>query len=207
MAPAFVTPGPRPSRRVLNAGETVDAEAMVDTQADALLPEGLLHDDEVVILLLRPSILFVPLSCATSLACIGLVTFLLAYLAPHLARWQIGVGFTDTHAFALGFLLCSLRLGWQALEWYSRVYVLTDRRIIRRMGVLRIAVFQTSLRNIQHTSVFTRVRERIFGLGTIGFATAGSDVFEAFWEMVRKPFIVHKQVVEAMRRNRGGRRD
>ena len=68
------------------------------------------------------------------------------------------------------------------------------------MGVLRVAVFQTDLRNIQHTSVFRRVRERVCGLGTIGFATAGSDVFEAFWEMVRRPFAVHKTVIEAIER-------
>jgi hypothetical protein len=70
------------------------------------------------------------------------------------------------------------------------------------MGVLRVAVFQTQLKNIQHTSVFTRVRERLFGLGTIGFATSGSDVFEAFWLMIRQPFAVHRTVVEAIERYR-----
>ena len=69
-----------------------------------------------------------------------------------------------------------------------------------RVGVLRVSVFQTDLRKIQHTSVFTRVRERVFGLGTIGFATAGSDVFEAFWVMVAQPFAVHKIVVETIQK-------
>ena len=68
------------------------------------------------------------------------------------------------------------------------------------MGVLRVALFQTTFRNIQHTSIFARVRERVFGLGTIGFATAGSDVFEAFWLMIRQPYAVHKAIVDAMRR-------
>jgi hypothetical protein len=129
------------------------------------------------------------------LACIALF---LAYLA----RWRPSVGWSDTHAFALGLGLAGLRLSWQALEWYCQVYVLTDRRVIRRMGVLRVAVFQTQLKNIQHTSVFTRVRERLFGLGTIGFATSGSDVFEAFWLMIRQPFAVHRTVVEAIERYR-----
>jgi hypothetical protein len=78
--------------------------------------------------------------------------------------------------------------------------MLTDRRIISRGGVLRLSVFETQLKNIQHTSVFASVRERVLGLGTIGFATAGSDTFEAFWTMVRNPFAVHKTVVDAIRR-------
>ena len=91
-----------------------------------------------------------------------------------------------------------MRLGWQALEWYSRVYILTDRRIIRRMGVLRVAVFETQLKNIQHTSVFRSVRERTLRLGSIGFATAGSDLFEAYWVMIERPFQVHRVVVRAI---------
>ncbi len=70
----------------------------------------------------------------------------------------------------------------------------------RRMGVLRVSVFEAPLRNIQHTSVFRLLRERLFGLGSIGFATAGSDVFDAFWVTVRQPFGVHRTVVEAIRR-------
>ena len=89
-------------------------------------------------------------------------------------------------------------LSWQTLEWYSRVYVLTDRRIIRRMGVLRVTVFETQVKNIQHTSVFKSMRERLFGLGSIGFATAGSDVFEAFWVMIDRPFQVHRIVVRTI---------
>jgi hypothetical protein len=93
-----------------------------------------------------------------------------------------------------------MRLGWQGLEWFNRVYVLTDRRIITRSGVLRVSVYEAQLKFIQHTTVLRRVRERVCGLGTIGFATAGSDVFDTFWVMIRQPFAVHKIVVEAIHR-------
>ena len=39
-----------------------------------------------------------------------------------------------------------------------------------------------------------------FASGTIGFATSGSDVFDALWVMIRQPFAVHKTVVEAIQR-------
>ena len=190
------------SARTLNASDAPPVEALPADRAAAMLPAGLIHDDEVIILLLRPSLLFIPLSCATSLIVIACVAFLLAYLAPYVENLKLWLWWTDTQALLFGCGLAVLRLAWQALEWFNQIYVLTDRRVLRRMGVLRVAVFQTELKNIQHTSVFRRLRERIFGLGTIGFATSGSDVFEAFWLMVRQPFAVHKRIVEAMQRYR-----
>jgi hypothetical protein len=41
---------------------------------------------------------------------------------------------------------------------------------------------------------------RLFGLGSIGFATAGSDTYEAFWVMIRRPYVVHHTVVETIHR-------
>jgi len=178
------------------AADAPGMEALAPDRATTLLPAGVIRDDEVVILLLRPSVLYVPLSCVASLTVIALAAFCLAYLA----RWQPSVGWTDTQAFALGVAVGAVRLGWQVLEWYCRVYVLTDRRVIRRMGVLRVMLFEAQLKNIQHTSVFARLRERVFSLGSIGFATAGTDVIEAWWVMLREPFEVHKTIVEAIQR-------
>ena len=166
-------------------------------QHAAALPADLIHDDEIIILLLRPSVLYILLSTLGSLMAIAIISLILALAAAKFSRI---VGWSETSAFALGAVLALIRLSWQTLDWYNRLFVLTDRRIIRRMGVLRVSVFETKLKNIQHTSVFMRVRERVFGLGTIGFATSGSDVFDALWVMVRQPFAVHKTIVEAIRR-------
>lgn len=175
----------------LNTGEL----GLAPARAQTLLPADLISDDEVIILLLRPSLLYIPLASAGSLILIALLTFALAYLAR--LSW---IGWTDTQAFTLGIGLAAIRLGWQLLEWWSRLYVLTDRRVIRRMGVLRVIVFETELKNVQHTSIFATVRERCFGLGTIGFATSGSDVFDAFWVMIRRPYAVHRIVNDTIRK-------
>ena len=171
-----------------NASDAPGVEALPADRVSALLPADLIHDDEIIILILRPSLLYIPLSCMMSMVAVACAAFFLAYLAPHVTAWDVGLGWTDKEAFALGVGLAVLRLAWQALEWLNQVYVLTDRRVIRRMGVIRVAIFQTELKNIQHTSVFRLLRERLLGLGSIGFATAGSDVFDAFWVMVRQPF-------------------
>ncbi len=172
-----------------------DAAAMPVDEAALAMSKNLVRDDEIIILLLRPSLWYVPLSSMGGLVFIALVTFALAYMAR--LPW---VGWSDIHAFALGVSLAALRLGWQMLEWINRVYVLTDRRVITRSGVLRVIVFQTQLKNIQHTSIFASMRERALGLGTIGFATAGSDTFETFWTMIRQPFAVHSIVTDAIER-------
>lgn len=173
-----------------------DAPDLAAEQLESTLPTGLVADDEIIILMLRPSLLYVGLSALASLTIIAVVTLTLALLAIRIA-W---IPWSEPAAYALGVAVAAVRLVWQCLEWWGRVYVLTDRRVMRRSGVLRVSVFQTQLRNIQHTSVFQPLRERLFGLGSIGFATAGSDVFDAFWEMVRQPFAVHKVVVETIER-------
>ncbi len=157
----------------------------------------LVRDDEIIIMMIRPSILFVFLPTIGMLLAIAAITLALAFLA---AKFPQVVGWSETSAFALGIILIAIRLGWQFLDWANRVYVLTDRRVIRRMGVLRVSVFEASLTNIQHTSVFMRFRERVLGLGSIGFATSGSDVFDAFWVTIRNPFAVHATVVKAIER-------
>jgi hypothetical protein len=188
----------------IHAAFAADAGAVSASSAISPAVRSLVQDDEVILLLLKPSLLYIPLSCAGSLMTILIITLSLMWLSRVGGSSVPWIGWTEREAVALGGLLALIRLGWQALEWWSRVYVLTDRRVIRRLGVLRVAVFETQLRNIQHTAVFARLRERVCGLGSIGFATAGSDTFEAFWVMIRQPYAVHKIVVEAIRRH-GGR--
>ena len=176
-----------------------DAPVVQADPAAAELTRDLVDDDEIIILMLRPSLWYVLLSSLGGLAIIALATFALAYMAKFMSTLP-GIGWSDRQAFLLGVILATVRTGWQIAEWMGKVYILTDRRVIVRSGVLRVAVFQTQLKNIQHTIVFARLRERLLGLGTIGFATAGSDTFEAFWLMIRQPFTVHKTVVEAIKR-------
>ncbi len=191
----------RPAARwvAANSGAT-DAQELVVDQLQSALPAGLLADDEIVVLMLRPSLLFVGLSSLASLTIIAVVTLTLALLAIRI----IWLPWSELAAYAMGAAVATARLLWQCLEWWGLVYVLTDRRVIRRTGVLQVSIFEAPLRNIQHTSIFQPFRERIFGLGSIGFATAGSDVFDAFWVMIRQPYAVHKVVMETIQRY-GGR--
>ena len=176
---------------LLSAGDTPELSA--EESAPDVLPAGLVDDGELIILLIRPSLWYVPLASLGSLLIIALITLALMYLAQFFA-W------TESQAVGLGVIMVIIRLSWQAMEWWSSLYVLTDRRIVRCKGVFRSIVFNVMLRELKHTSVFQLKRERAAGLGSIGFATKGSDVFDAFWEMIRQPFEVHKTILETIER-------
>ena len=156
---------------------------------------ALLGDGEVVIAVLRPSLWYVLLWPLGSLLFIAGLVFALAWLTRF--QWA---GWTEMQAFGLGLFLVGIRLGWQFLDWANRLYVLTDRRVMRRRGVFQVDVFEARLDRIQQTSVLQLVRERIFGLGSIAFATAGTSRLEAVWEAVRAPFEVQKTVLDAIDR-------
>ena len=173
------------------------AVALPSTLPRAL--QAMLAPDETIILLLRPSALYIALSSLGTLAAALVSGLLLAYSAQF--PWS---PWTDAHAAVFAIRLASSRLAWAWLDWINHTYVLTDRRVLARRGILRTALYQAPLSRIQNTIVVQSLRERIFGLGTLGFATAGRGTFDAFWESVAAPFDVHARVNEAISRHRRG---
>lgn len=177
---------------------TGPGENLANLRTAALLPQQLLQSGEVIILLIKPSAWYILLESWRFLA--GVV------LALIIAVLLIGKGYdlwaSKTDLIFLSVGIGTIRLVWQLLEWLSRIYVLTDRRVLRIKGVLRISVFETQLANVQHTVTLFSIRERLFGLGTVGFATAGTAVIEAAWDMVARPLEVHQVVVETLNRYR-----
>ena len=177
-----------------------EGDTLADTTVQSPAVARLLSDGEIVLMGIRPSLWFVVLwSLGALLFILGLV-LVLAWLSRLPA-----IGWTEVQAYGLGLVLTGIRLGWQFLDWANRLYILTDRRIIRRRGVFQVDIFEARLDRIQQTSVLQMVRERIFGLGSIAFATAGNNTLNAVWEVVRDPHQVQKAVADAIQRyGRGG---
>ena len=142
---------------------------------------ALVPDDELILYFQRPSPLFIVLSCLPSLFALVTLAAILALLAAT-GPW---IPWTPSNAMGMGTAMVLIRLLWQVLEWYCRIHVMTDRRVIVRSGVIRISIYHAMLRDVRQTRLFVRVRERLFGLGTIGFATAGTGSFDAFWVMIQ----------------------
>jgi uncharacterized membrane protein YdbT with pleckstrin-like domain len=118
-------------------------------------------------------------------------------LSPWLDR-AIG-SLTQGNIVQISLALIGLRLGIGFLQWASRLYVLTNRRVMRIRGVFNVDIFECPLTRIQNTFLSLALHERITRLGTIGFATAGTAAVEARWVNVPNPLEVHEKVRRAIR--------
>jgi len=158
---------------------------------------SLLADGEVIILELKPSPWFIPL-VSGPVVVLGIIVLLAADL-PLVSRavpsWQTVLRYA-------GAWIMGLRLFWAILQWVGRVYVLTDRRVICQRGVLNIQVFECRLDRVQNTFIQRTVLQRILGIGTVFFATAGTGAVEAMWQHIRRPAEVHREIDAAIERFR-----
>lgn len=167
-------------------------------RATTLLPPDLLQGGEIIILLLKPSVLFILIN---SLRTAVVVTF--GVFGLWLIHDQIEPWFTLNRSILVagGLMVIALKLLYEIFNWLSRVYVLTNRRVIRVKGVIHVEVFESKLNNLQHTQLLFSFIERLFGLGTIGFATSGSAYHEAYWEMLARPLAVHRKLIQTINQN------
>ncbi|MEM9347795.1 MAG: PH domain-containing protein [Planctomycetota bacterium] len=193
-------PSPPPHDHALAAAEAGDAAETEPTlaQANAMLPAQLLQPGEIIILLIKPSPLYILLVPLRFIA----ITLLCALLLGQLKTRGISIGLDRHDLIIAAMAVIGGRLFWQLLDWLGQVYVLTDQRIIRVMGVLNVQVFECPLQKVQQTDLILPLIQRVFWLGSIGFATAGTAVHEAYWLMVAKPLEVHAKIVETLRRYR-----
>ncbi len=180
----------------MSSTEASAEEPLVDVLAPAGMQQ-VLQDGETVILALRPSPWFILIDGSWVYFASIFVALLLAWLAHQ--PWS-PVILPESQIFPLLATVLSIRIVWKFLDWANRVYVLTDQRIMRRRGVIQYSLIEAPLDRIQHSAIFTRVVERVLGLGTIGFATAGSGRFEVIWEMIANPIEIHRKVNDAIER-------
>jgi len=178
--------------------DAVETDATMQ-RAATMLPPELLDSGEIIVLLVKPSPWFILLVPIQSLLMVALATIGLTLAWAYLPISHM-VSQRDIVLSGMGVI--GLRLFWQLLEWLSRVYVLTDQRVITVSGVLRVIVFQTQLTQIQNTNMVFSIRERLFRLGTITFATAGTGHIESVWQMLARPLEVHKEIVRVIGRYR-----
>ncbi len=169
----------------------------------ALVPECLLDRDEIVLLAVKPSLWFIPLQSGPWLALCGLVVALTWWLGHHgfgadVPRLGMQV------AVALGLIRVSIAM----FQWASRLYVLTNRRLMRIKGVLHVSVFECPLTKIQNTALTFTLSQRILRIGTIQIQTAGTGGGQTTWQHLAQPTLVHTRLRNAISRSgKGGNTD
>lgn len=92
---------------------------------------GITRDDETILLMVRPSAWFI---CSTSLRALPAAAAAGAALA--LATLDPSIPWDYRGAIFASLAIMLARAAWQSVDWFVRLYVLTDRRIVVRRGVI-----------------------------------------------------------------------
>jgi uncharacterized membrane protein YdbT with pleckstrin-like domain len=86
------------------------------------------------------------------------------------------------------------------IGWARRVgtkYLLTTQRLRIARGILRKRVQETRLERVQNVNYSQGILDRMFGVGTVDFDTAGTDDSEFRFEWINGPEDVVRAVDEA----------
>src|SRR3954451_8708797 len=100
-------------------------------------------------------------------------------------------------AIAIAAVILALTLLIGFLRRVGTKYLLTTQRLRISRGIIRKNVQETRLDRVQNVNYSQGVLDRIFGVGTVDFDTAGSDDSEFRFEWINDPEKVVRTVDEA----------
>lgn len=151
-----------------------------------MIPEG-----EIIILLVKPSLLFIPLTAAFPLGFAAVMA-----LVPRLVSLP-----GAPSAYLNGaILLAAAALMWATVQWMGRYYVLTDMRVMAMSGVFQTAIQQCMLRKVARVRMLRTFRDKLLGLGSIEVIPQAEEAPIVFWATVSQPKGVKERVQQAVSR-------
>jgi uncharacterized membrane protein YdbT with pleckstrin-like domain len=161
-----------------------------------VVPAHLVEEGEQILFAIKPSIWFIIFYSAK----VVLLVLALLFVTLNTLKYYADAPYwLPRYASQIAAIVIFFQLVIAVLEWVSRLYVLTDRRVIRIKGVFNIDVFEAPLVKIQNTYLTFALHERLVSVGTILFATAGTAGIEASWQNINQPLEVHERIRAAIR--------
>ena len=174
-------------------GEAARVEAMAGT----VTPESLLRGNELVILMVRPSLWYI---VATSFRFCGIV-LLLAILAIHTGVF--GDLLLPKTALIISAALVGVRVIYALMEWTSHLYLLTTCRIVTIKGARHPTIFEAGLAHISEARLIEPATQNMLGLGSIGFAVSKNIDPGSLWEWIPNAQRIHQQIQAAISKRKG----
>ena len=175
------------------ATATAADAAPAATSLATLLTRHILRDGELVILILKPSIWFVPLSSIKFIAAVLIFMIAAKVFDDHLP-------YNPFVYVETGVFLLAGRLMWAVQQWTARLYVLTDMRILRIAGVFSVNIFDCPLRKVAQVRLASNLRERLCGVGSIEIIPQDETCAPGVWQTIGKPHQVLEHVQTAIRK-------
>lgn len=168
-------------------------ESMPLTSSASMPASAILQGNEIIELYIKPSRWFIALESAPT-AGPSLVLAGLVYWADH-AIWS-------ESALVVVMLLLVLTavasVGLAALQWASRVYVLTNRRVMRFRGIVNVQFDECPLLSIARLELRTPWYQRWVWVGTIGITARNESGEVMAWRMVTRPQEVYRKLRRAI---------
>jgi uncharacterized membrane protein YdbT with pleckstrin-like domain len=172
------------------------ATTALDEAGIPLFAASMLEPSEIIVGVWRPSLAWIALRSARGVSVLVVITLLAAATAGWAQQsWEWLV-------LQVGAVLICARLGAAGAEWASRVYVLTDRRVLRRRGVLAPTVYSANLNALQRVELLQTRIDRALRSGTITFSSRHEGHYDAAWVMVSNAAEVLALIEETRRRYR-----
>src|ERR687894_83469 len=121
---------------------------------------------------------------------VGLAVLVLVILGLLAGEWPLAA------AIAAALVVLTLLIGY--LRRVSTKYLITNQRLRISRGIVRRNVQETRLERVQNVNYQQSVLDRMLGVGTVDFDTAGTDDSEFRFEWVDGPETVVRAVDEAI---------
>ena len=121
---------------------------------------------------------------------IGLAVVVLVVLGLLAGEWPLAA------AIAAAIVVLTLLIGY--LRRVSTKYLITNQRLRISRGIVRRHVQETRLERVQNVNYQQSVLDRMLGVGTVDFDTAGTDDSEFRFEWVDGPEKVVRAVDHAI---------
>jgi hypothetical protein len=173
------------------------AEEPFGTSLATLLAAHILRDGEIVLLILKPSFWFILLSSLRFIA-----MSLIFIIASKVFDPQLPGRYREYAE--LGVSIIAGRLVWATMQWMSRLYILTDLRILSLWGVFNIEVFDCPLRKVARTRLVRNFLDRMLGVGSIEIIPQDESSAFGLWQTVGRPRLIREQIVATINRAKQG---
>jgi hypothetical protein len=181
-----------------HATEGAAAQPMAVHPMATMLSRSILQDGEIIILTLKPSLLYIPFSCLRFCAVVLILMIASKLWLAH------AVYYPSRSLIEAGTLILLGRLTYATLQWMSKLYILTDQRLVSIAGIIAADVFNCPLRKVARTRLVYTLRERLLALGSIEIIPMDEALPIHTWQMITHPRDVHKQIISAMNRAKQG---
>lgn len=157
-----------------------------------LIGRGMISAADAVVLDLRPSVFMIPVRSIGPIVLLGFAGYwLMRGVDLVWVFWAEGDGLgSATEWFIMvwgSVVIVVLCVVMVAIDYATRRYVLTERRAFSVVGVVDQRIGEIGLDRLESLVISKPLLVRIFGMGHLRLASAGTDGFTVQWRYLRGP--------------------